>query len=141
MKINCFNSEIYFFTDSISENLTDLDLESSIFQTFRNIFCKIKNFILHEILQEFDHVIWLIHGLNSTQLKGLFYFDTFEKSIFFTLFEFVIFSLKKTLTAFFSKQSFLIRWKWFLRNHWTNPYEILTKYSTNKYLSYIVYPC
>ena len=39
VKINCFNSERYFFTDesvkrqitdSISENLTDSDLESSI---------------------------------------------------------------------------------------------------------------
>ena len=29
VKINWFNSEKYFFTDSISENLTDLDLEST----------------------------------------------------------------------------------------------------------------
>ena len=34
----------------------------SIFQIFRKLFCK-KKLILYERLQEFGHMIWLIHGL------------------------------------------------------------------------------
>ena len=43
-----------------------------ISQILKKIFCKIKD-ILHEILQEFGHVAWLIYGLNLFLIYNIIY--------------------------------------------------------------------